>query len=34
MFDVFSIVPVYAFVGEEPRVSCRILLDVEDSAVA
>ena len=33
MFDVFSIVPVYAFVGEEPHVTYRILLNVEDSAV-
>ena len=30
----FSIVPVYAFVGEEPHVTYRILLNVEDSAVA
>ena len=34
MLDVFSIVPVYAFVGEEPHVTYRILLNVEDSAVA
>ena len=33
MFDVFSIVPVYAFVGEEPHVTYRILLNVEDSVV-
>ena len=34
MLDVFSIVPVYAFVGEEPHITYRILLNVEDSAVA